>query len=135
MTANIIGVTLTSLIKVLFLHSFFFKALKCHQNPAGSRIFTALTYYLAYLPADIYPNRGQNRANALDIATNLAASLITAFPDAFSGESSHRIVKNVSNIWRDRDKVIRISAMATGNEETDTDNTQTWMKAHTLTAA
>ena len=91
-------------------------------------------HVLANLPADIYPNRGQNHADALNIATNLAVSLISAFPDTFSDEASQRIVKNVTDIWRDRDKVIRNSAMATGDEETDNDNTQTWMKAHTLTA-
>ena len=91
-------------------------------------------YVLAHLPADIYPNRGQNRADAVNIATNLAASLTAAFPDTFSDEASQRIVRNVSNIWRDRDKVVRNSATATGDEETDNDNTQTWMKAHTLTA-
>ena len=89
-------------------------------------------YVLANLPADIYPNRDQNRANALDIATNLAASLIAAFPDSFSDDASHRIVKNVSNIRRDREKVTRNSAMATGDVETV--NTHTWLKAHTLTS-
>ena len=85
-------------------------------------------YVLANLPADIYPKRGQNRANALNIATNLAASLIAAFPDAFFDEASQRIVRNVSNIWID----LRNSATATGDEESD--NTQTWIKADTLIA-
>jgi hypothetical protein len=82
-------------------------------------------YVLANLPADIYPN---SRANALDIATNLAASLIAAFPDPFFDEASQRIVRNVSNIWID----LRNSATATGDEESD--NTQTWIKADTLIA-
>lgn len=96
-------------------------------------------YILAKLPADIYPRqatRGQKYASTHAIATNLATLLTTAFPDDFRDEPFKQIVRNITIIWRNRDKILGDSATATGDEETAGNNNtqqQTWIKAHTPT--